>query len=579
MKNILTFFVVAFATLTFASSASASITDQIQPANAHVIDEELQVRGTARVYSLRVGAQGYGGVTYFNGTIINETTSEAGLEMPVTFGDDVRIDGQLWRGATSGPEADGSTPFVINDNLEVLGIIQGSNIIGANQLTTSNTGSSGQVLSLNSSGVLEWADDATGSSSGSSGDITGVTAGSGLTGGGTSGSVTLNVSGITSSMITNSTIGEIDLNISNSPTAGQYLSYNSSDELVWSDVSSSSGDITGVTAGSGLTGGGTSGSVTLTVSGVTTGMITDGTIGAADIATDAVDSAEIAANAVESSEIVASAVGASEIATNAVDSDEIAADAVESSEIAADAVKSVHIDNLDETLTVSVSSGNGISSTASADGVYGLYGVANHATNGTGVYGLASGTTNSYGVHGTSSGASGIGVYGTASASGATDTNAGGYFEVGGGTGYGVYGIANVAGGEGATNYGGYFEADGISGRGVSGVVSSLNAYSGYFIGGQFKVELGSGSNFIIETDSGGGVSINDTGTSPITNVALDVDGLIKMHDVDTAPAACDDDLLGAIYYDTGDDEACICTGTLTGWLQFDNGACGHGLL
>ena len=209
MRNIITFFLIIFGIFVFVGLSSASTADRLQPASAHVIDEELQVLGTARVYSLRVGAQGYGGVTYFDGTIINSTTStvaEAEVENPVTFGDDVRIDGRVWRGASAGPEDDGSTPFVINDNLEVLGTIQGSDLIGASGLTTSNAGSSGQVLSLNSSGVLEWADDAIGSGSGSSGDITGVTAGSGLTGGGTSGAVTLNVSGITSSMITDGTI-------------------------------------------------------------------------------------------------------------------------------------------------------------------------------------------------------------------------------------------------------------------------------------------------------------------------------------------------------------------------------------
>ncbi|MBN1258610.1 tail fiber domain-containing protein, partial [Candidatus Peregrinibacteria bacterium] len=48
------------------------------------------------------------------------------------------------------------------------------------------------------------------------------------------------------------------------------------------------GDITGVTAGTGLSGGGVSGDVTLTVSGVTSSMITDGTIAAADIANNTI---------------------------------------------------------------------------------------------------------------------------------------------------------------------------------------------------------------------------------------------------------------------------------------------------
>jgi len=62
----------------------------------HVIDDALQVN------SLKVGQQGEGGVTYFNGTIVNETTGEDDADNPVTFGDDVRI---------------------VNDNMEVTGIL------------------------------------------------------------------------------------------------------------------------------------------------------------------------------------------------------------------------------------------------------------------------------------------------------------------------------------------------------------------------------------------------------------------------------------------------------------------------
>ena len=613
--KILGLFVVFCGLFWTINLVSASTADVLQPAGLHIIDQELQVKGTARVYSLVVGAQGYGGVTYFNGSIINDTVDDDGNNIPVTFADDVRIDGELYR-----TEKGGDNPVKLSDtiipmdqydlgstsnrfrhgyfsgNLTV-GNLLGSDIVHYGNIATTNSASSGQVLSYNGSNLV-WIDQ---SSSGGSGDITGVTAGSGLTGGGTSGAVTLNVSGVTSSMITNNTIREVDLNISNSPTAGQYLSYNSSNQLVWSDVSSSSGDITAVTAGSGLTGGGTSGSVTLTVSGVTSSMITDGTIVAADIATNAVDSAEIAADAVESSEIAANAVGASEIA----------ADAVYSAEIAADAVKSRHIDTLDETLTVSVSSGHGISSTTSANGSYGLYGVANHASGGTGVYGLASGT-DSYGIRGSSSGASGFGIYGSATADGATDTNAGGYFVVGGGTGYGVYGNADVTVGSGTANYGGYFSADGTSGRGVYGVASatgasdvnyggyfessggksygiyvrahddtgenfggyfitdSPNGYSGHFEGGSFNVDLsGANSNFVIDTDPlGGGVSINETGAAPEENIALDVNGLIKMQNSSAPPTGCIVAVEGSMYYDTDIDEACYCAAS--NWRAFD---------
>ena len=195
-------------------TASASPAGQVQPA------QDVTYTETVIVPSIKVGAQGVGGVTFFNGTIVNATTGDDDANNPVTFGDDVRIDGRVYRGATAGPETDSSTPFIINDNLQVLGTIQGSSLIGAGQLTTSNSGSTGQVLSLNSSGVLEWTDDAAGSST--TGDITGVTAGNGLTGGGTSGGVTLNVSGVTSAMITDGTIVAGDL-ASNAVTSAEIL--------------------------------------------------------------------------------------------------------------------------------------------------------------------------------------------------------------------------------------------------------------------------------------------------------------------------------------------------------------------
>lgn len=85
--------------------------------------------------SIKVGKQGVGGVTFFNGTIINATTGSNGNGVPVTFGDDVRIDGALWRGENSG--TGDSQPLKIDDNVEVSGGINTSgdvNIMGDNYL-------------------------------------------------------------------------------------------------------------------------------------------------------------------------------------------------------------------------------------------------------------------------------------------------------------------------------------------------------------------------------------------------------------------------------------------------------------
>jgi hypothetical protein len=150
-------------------------------------------------------------------------------------------------------------------------------------------GTSGQVLVTDGSGALSWSTAAVG-------DITGVTAGSGLTGGGTSGDVSVSVptDGITSTHILDGTIATADLADASvtdakvvsvaidkiSSASGKYFSYMPSgtecatgEVLKWNastdrwscGTDNDTGDITGVTAGTGLTGGGTSGTPTLAV--------------------------------------------------------------------------------------------------------------------------------------------------------------------------------------------------------------------------------------------------------------------------------------------------------------------------
>lgn len=74
-----------------------------------------------------IGEQGSGGVTYFNGTIANLTTDTDGNGIPVTVGDDMRVDGQIWRGENTGSGDD--MPVKINDDLEVSGDITGGGTI------------------------------------------------------------------------------------------------------------------------------------------------------------------------------------------------------------------------------------------------------------------------------------------------------------------------------------------------------------------------------------------------------------------------------------------------------------------
>ncbi|XOU94324.1 MAG: hypothetical protein ACNFW9_05795 [Candidatus Kerfeldbacteria bacterium] len=112
------------------AATSHNVTSQFGPEG-----DIFQVDGTMKMRSTMIGEQGVGGVTYFNGSIIN-TTTNAGVDNPVTFGDNVRIDGRVFRGATAGT-AD-SMPFIVNDNMEVTGSLTVASLLGTGIVTSDN---------------------------------------------------------------------------------------------------------------------------------------------------------------------------------------------------------------------------------------------------------------------------------------------------------------------------------------------------------------------------------------------------------------------------------------------------------
>lgn len=108
----------------FAGVVSASDADILQPAGDIVYNEQLIVNGTAKFDSIYVGKQGVGGVTFFNGTIVNSTTGEGDSDNPVTFGDNVRIDGEIYR-----TEKGGDSPLKVSDH--VIPTLTETNNLGA----------------------------------------------------------------------------------------------------------------------------------------------------------------------------------------------------------------------------------------------------------------------------------------------------------------------------------------------------------------------------------------------------------------------------------------------------------------
>lgn len=139
-----TFLSVATATLV-TTLAVVGVTYAATPASN---DTSLLNKGTVEVDSLKVGKQGTGGVTFFNGTIVNSTTNN-GADNPVTFGDNVRIDGTIYRGDTAGAGG-GIGPVKIDDDAEVAG----NSTISGNETVAGTLGVTGatSVSTLSATG-------------------------------------------------------------------------------------------------------------------------------------------------------------------------------------------------------------------------------------------------------------------------------------------------------------------------------------------------------------------------------------------------------------------------------------------
>jgi len=197
----------------------------------------------------------------------------------------------------------------------------------------------GEVAKWNSVFVLwECAADIVGGGGG--GDITGVTAGAGLTGGGLSGDVTLSIAaggvgaieiatdGVTSTHILDGTVGNADLG-ADAVTSAKVL-----------DGTLTAADLGNDSVGSAEIAADAVGSSEIAANAVDASKIVDGTVGNADLGANAVTSAKVLDGTLTALDLGNDSVGSAEIATDAVGSAEIAADAVGTLEIAANAVAS-----------------------------------------------------------------------------------------------------------------------------------------------------------------------------------------------------------------------------------------------
>ena len=125
--------------------------------------------------------------------------------------------------------------------------------------------------------------------------VTAVNAGTGLSGGGNQGAVSLSVD-----------TTKIQARVTGSCPAGQYIRAIAADGTVTCQAdASNAGDITSVAAGAGLAGGGTTGDLTLQVAagGIVPSMIANGAVTTPALGIGAVTTATIAANAVTMSKL------------------------------------------------------------------------------------------------------------------------------------------------------------------------------------------------------------------------------------------------------------------------------------